>query len=68
MSHELALGTARTLLGGGLDTVASTMGWIALFLAENPEHRRLLAAEPRRIPRAIDELMRRFSIANIARG
>jgi cytochrome P450 len=67
MSHELAMGTARTLLGGGLDTVASTMGWIALFLAENPAHRHLLAEEPRRIPRAIDELMRRFSIANIAR-
>jgi cytochrome P450 len=67
MSRELALGTARTLLGGGLDTVASTMGWIALFLAENPAHRRLLAEDPRRIPRAIDELMRRFSIANIAR-
>jgi cytochrome P450 len=67
MSRELALGTARTILGGGLDTVASTMGWIALFLAENPAHRRLLAEDSRRIPRAIDELMRRFSIANIAR-
>ena len=67
MSYDMALGTARTLLGGGLDTVASTMGWIALFLADNPGHRRMLAEEPRRIPRAIDELMRRFSIANIAR-
>jgi cytochrome P450 len=67
MSYDMALGTARTLLGGGLDTVASTMGWIALFLAENPGHRRTLADDPRRIPRAIDEMMRRFSIANIAR-
>lgn len=67
MSHEMALGTARTLLGGGLDTVAATMGWIALFLAENPAHRQQLAQDPRRIPRAIDEMMRRFSIANIAR-
>ncbi len=30
-------------------------------------HRRQLAADPQRTPRAIDELMRRFSIANIAR-
>jgi cytochrome P450 len=67
MSRELALGTARTILGGGLDTVASTMGWIAYFLAQNPDHRRQLTEDPRRIPRAIDELMRRFSIANIAR-
>ncbi len=43
------------------------MGWMAMFLAQNPEHRRALAAEPKRIPKAIDELMRRYSIANIAR-
>jgi cytochrome P450 len=67
LSYDLALGMARTLLGGGLDTVATTMGWIALFLAEHPQHRDYLIADLLRIPRAIDELMRRFSIANIAR-
>lgn len=67
LSHDKALGLARTLLGGGLDSVASTMSWIAFFLAEHPEHRRRLAEDRQRIPRAIDELMRRFSIANIAR-
>ena len=67
MDRERALGFANTLLGGGLDTVASTLGWIAWFLAQSPAHRRRLIEEPKVIPRAIDELMRRFSIANIAR-
>ncbi|MDB5683073.1 MAG: Cytochrome [Sphingomonas bacterium] len=67
MSRIQAMGLASGLLGGGLDTVAATMGWMALHLAENPEQRRALAAEPKRIPKAIEELMRRYSIANIAR-
>jgi len=67
MNRQEALGLASGLLGGGLDTVAATMGWIAMFLARNPGHRRELVIRPTRIPKAIDELMRRYSIANIAR-
>jgi cytochrome P450 len=67
MNREEARGLASGLLGGGLDTVAATMAWIALFLAKNPVHRAALVAEPARIPKAIEELMRRFSIPNIAR-
>ena len=67
MSRQEGLGLANGLIGGGLDTVAATMGWIALFLAGSPVHRRELIAQPGRIPKAIDELMRRYSIANIAR-
>jgi cytochrome P450 len=59
MNREEALGLASGLLGGGLDTVAATMGWIAMFLAQHPGHRHDLAANPARIPKAIDELMRR---------
>jgi cytochrome P450 len=67
MNRPEALGLASGLLGGGLDTVAASMGWMAMFLADNPLHRRDLAANPKRIPKAIDELLRRYSIANIAR-
>lgn len=67
MNRDEALGLASGLLGGGLDTVAAEMGWIAMFLAQNPGHRKQLRDEPKRIPKAIEELMRRFSIANIAR-
>ncbi len=62
-----AQGLASGLLGGGLDTVAATMAWIAMFLAENPAHRQQLIDAPALIPKAIEELMRRFSIGNIAR-
>lgn len=67
LNDDEAWGVCNTLLGGGLDTVASSMGWVALFLARNPGHRRQLIEEPALIPKAIDELLRRFSIPTIAR-
>jgi cytochrome P450 len=56
-----------TILFGGLDTVASALGFIAHFLATHPEHRRFLRENPDKTYRAVDELMRRFSPSNTAR-
>ncbi len=67
LNDDEAWGILNSLLGGGLDTVATSMGWVALFLARNPGHRRQLAEQPALIPKAIDELLRRFSIPTIAR-
>ncbi len=67
LNDDEAWGLCNSLLGGGLDTVASSMGWVALFLARNPDHRRQLIDRPELIPKAIDELLRRFSIPTIAR-
>ena len=61
------LGLGALLLVGGLDTVAGMMGFIMLHLARNPDHQALLAANPDLMPQAIEELMRRHQIANIAR-
>lgn len=55
------------LLVGGLDTVASAMGFAARFLAENPAHRRELIEHPERIPAAVEELLRRFPVVNQGR-
>ena len=55
------------VLFGGLDTVASTMGFIARFLADHPDHRRQPIEEPRLIRQAVNEFMRRFSPSNTAR-
>lgn len=63
MTFEEALGECTVILLGGLDTVASMMGFIARFLADNPDVRHRLAANPKEIPGIIDELMRRFSVA-----
>ena len=61
------LGMATVLLLGGLDTVASTLGWIALFLARNPGHRQQLVNDPKLINNALEELMRRHHIGCLAR-
>jgi cytochrome P450 len=55
------------LLVGGLDTVASAMGFAARFLATSPEHRRELIEHPDRIPAAVEELLRRFPVVNQGR-
>lgn len=65
--RPIAIGLANSLIGGGLDSVATTMTWIAWYLARNPAQRQVLIDEPKRIPKAIDEFLRRFAISNIAR-
>jgi len=55
------------VLLGGLDTVMSTMGIIARFLAISPNHRRQLRKDYRLIPKAIDELMRYHGATATAR-
>ena len=65
--HDEVVSMTTVLLIGGLDSVSHTMGAIMRHLAENAELRRALAAEPARIPKALEELMRRFSVAATAR-
>lgn len=60
-------GMVLLLLLGGLDTVASTLGFFANFLATHPEHRRQLVEHPERIANANEELLRRFPIVIVAR-
>ncbi|HSV52928.1 MAG TPA: cytochrome P450 [Burkholderiaceae bacterium] len=67
ITHEEALSEAALSLFGGLDTVAGTMGFFARFLAEHPSHRKQLVDDPSLIPRAVDELLRRFAIPSVAR-
>lgn len=61
------LSIAMMLLLGGLDTVTASMAHVMRFLAESPRHREQLLAEPALIPEAVEELLRRFGIANIGR-
>jgi cytochrome P450 len=67
LSNAEGINLASTMLLGGLDTVASSMGWMARFLAEHPGHRRQLIDDPKLIANAVEELLRRFSIPTIAR-
>jgi cytochrome P450 len=70
ISESEAISYASAIFFGGLDTVAGMLGFIALFLARNPVHRRQLAArleDKAFLKNAIEELMRRHGLANTAR-
>lgn len=67
ISPERMFGMFIVVLFGGLDTVASMMGFIARFLAENPAHRRQLVENPELMVSSVDEWIRRFGVANTAR-
>lgn len=58
---------ALLVIAGGLDTVAISIGFATAFLAQNPDHRRALIANPEMLDKAIDEFLRRFGISSIGR-
>lgn len=60
-------GMLTLLLLAGLDTVASMMGFFARFFALNPAHRRQLIEDPSLLNNAVEELLRRYPIANLGR-
>jgi cytochrome P450 len=62
IDYEEAMQLAIQLLIAGLDTIASFLGFMMLFLANNPAHRRQLIDDPNLIPAAADEFIRRFGI------
>lgn len=67
INDEEIVAMCRVVLFGGLDTVASSMGFIAHFLATHPDHLRQLVESPDLIPHAIDELLRRFGVSATGR-
>lgn len=67
LSDDEVMGTLYLLFVGGLDTVASTLGFFFRHLAENPEQQAQLRAQPELIDRAVEELLRRFSVVTAHR-
>jgi cytochrome P450 len=64
---EETFGMLVNVIFGGLDTVAASIGFATRHLAENPQDRHRLAADPSLIPVAIEEFLRRFGVPNTAR-
>jgi len=56
------LGMFYTFYTGGLDTVYGTLGWSMRYIATHPEFQQLLRDNPDKLNRAVDELLRLFSI------
>lgn len=67
LTREEMMSIIITLFNGGLDTVAAQMTHIFRFLAENPQARQRLIDDPAKIPDAVEEMLRRFSIISIGR-
>ena len=64
---EEASHLAIQVLVGGLDTVVNFMAFVMLYLARNPEFRHRLASNPKLIPKAVLEFLRRFPVVADAR-
>lgn len=67
LTNEEICGLCSLVLLGGLDTVASALGFVAHFLARNPGHRQQLIDHPELATRAADEFLRRFPVVNQGR-
>ncbi len=65
LTDKEVLGAVQFFFLAGLDTVASMLSGIALFLARNPGHYAQLVEDPSRIGDAVEELMR-ISAPNIS--
>ena len=61
------IGMAAVVFFGGLDTVTNMLTFIARHLAEHPEHRRRLVAEPGLAAQATEEYIRRHGLSNTGR-
>ena len=62
-----AMGACTHLMIAGLDTVASFVGFVMQHLAQHPDQRRALAADPDLIRPAIGEFLRRFPMVTMIR-
>ena len=62
-----ALSMSLFLFVAGLDTVASSLGFQFAWLAQNPEAQTYLRENPDRIPTAVEELIRAFSVVITSR-
>lgn len=67
LTFDEMLSMSMMLFLGGLDTVASQTTHVFHFLATHPEHQASLRADPTLIPKAVEEMLRRFGISHIGR-
>jgi cytochrome P450 len=58
LTHEEILDICFLFLIAGLDTVSDSLTCFYAFLANHPEHRGQIAADPSIIPNAVEELLR----------
>lgn len=62
LTDDEVMGMALVLYVGGLDTVASSVGWYLMHLARNPDLQERLRQNPELIPAAVEELLRAHGV------
>jgi cytochrome P450 len=67
LSDDRVIGILYLLFVGGLDTVASSLGFFFRHLAEHPDDQDRLRQHPEQIPHAVEELLRRYSVVSVNR-
>lgn len=67
LEDSQVLGSLRLLLIAGIDTTWSAIGSSLWHLANTPEDRKRLIAEPQLLPSAIEEFLRAYSPVTMAR-
>ncbi|MFI5528208.1 cytochrome P450 [Kitasatospora sp. NPDC051853] len=63
---ERVISTAMVLLNAGHETATSMIGLGTVALLEHPEQLAALRADPALLPQAVEELLRYFSVADLA--
>jgi cytochrome P450 len=67
LGEDHLLGTLRLILIAGIDTTWSAIGACFWHLAQHPEDRRRLVADPALIPTAVEEFLRAYAPVTMAR-
>ena len=67
ITEDHLLGALRLMLIAGIDTTWSAIGSCFWHLAQHPEDRRRLVAEPDLIPTAVEEFLRAYAPVTMAR-
>ena len=67
LSDEHVVGSVALLLLAGIDTTWSAIGASLWHLANHPEDRRRLVAEPELVPTAVEEFLRAYAPVTMAR-
>jgi cytochrome P450 len=58
LTQEEAVNFALLLVSAGTETVARLLGWAAVVLADHPDQRALMAADPSLVAGGVEELLR----------
>jgi cytochrome P450 len=67
ITDDELLEVAMLMYVAGMDTVAGMLSYVLQHLATHPEHREALRADPAKVPLAVEEFLRYYSVASPAR-